>query len=492
MKNVALVCCHSKPWNEVASLIRQNGGEVKYWITWKTDVSDIYASGSTYVQTVEDAWLGNGYPESITAKAIDESIIRSIAYEELIAIKMLDRLDVDRYSFNFTERQRLFRKHLGYWLSILESNDIDLVVTPTAPHRVFDYALYVACKLKAVDFLFFQVTHFDRLGFIINNVEFYPEFLVENLNSTEDSGEVHPEIANKINSLIERSNVEVSYMLESKKQQDKNLPEMLCFYLEKLKRLPKLFSYVDIYQKIRGVHISESRISTLGRFITKEKQYKRIRNLKKFYNNHCVKDIPDKYVFVALHYQPEETTCPNGGVFVDQGLMIDMLIEAFPSDVSIVIKEHPFQFYRHKEGEASRDEQMYQEWLSNERVKFVQTDADQYSLSKNAIFTATVTGTIGWEAGVSGHKVLLFGRSWYVGMPNVFSIHDVKDIQRVIEGDNLISSRSDLEQYHRNLSNHLIEAPFYKSWGIESNERSEVSAEKIFNGIVTFLKKNKN
>ena len=67
--------------------------------------------------------------------------------------------------------------------------------------------------------------------------------------------------------------------------------------------------------------------------------------LKRTYLSFC--DVPNfskPYIYVPLHYQPEMTTSPLGGIFVNQELMLHMISKAIPEDTEIIIKEHPTQW----------------------------------------------------------------------------------------------------------------------------------------------------
>ena len=65
------------------------------------------------------------------------------------------------------------------------------------------------------------------------------------------------------------------------------------------------------------------------------------RRLKKTYDRLCSDpDLSQPYIYVALHYQPEQTTSPSGGVYVHQDLMVGLLASHLPSGWKIYVKEH--------------------------------------------------------------------------------------------------------------------------------------------------------
>ena len=55
----------------------------------------------------------------------------------------------------------------------------------------------------------------------------------------------------------------------------------------------------------------------------KNKRYSK--SLKKIYDSITVQEYNTRYVFVALHYQPEETSTPTGGAYAEQELIINLL-----------------------------------------------------------------------------------------------------------------------------------------------------------------------
>jgi hypothetical protein len=60
------------------------------------------------------------------------------------------------------------------------------------------------------------------------------------------------------------------------------------------------------------------------------------------------------FVYYPLHYQPESTTSPLGGVYHQQILLIETLAAAIPDGWEVYVKEHPLQWmYRMRERYSS-------------------------------------------------------------------------------------------------------------------------------------------
>jgi hypothetical protein len=92
--------------------------------------------------------------------------------------------------------------------------------------------------------------------------------------------------------------------------------------------------------------------------------YKRTKKLNERYKQMVSNVEFDKpYLFVALMYQPERTSCPEGDIFADQYLMIEWLSSCLPEGWLIYVKEHPSQFLFHVD-------QTRNEWFYSDLMKF--------------------------------------------------------------------------------------------------------------------------
>ncbi|MEZ4484956.1 MAG: hypothetical protein R2864_10305 [Syntrophotaleaceae bacterium] len=196
----------------------------------------------------------------------------------------------------------------------------------------------------------------------------------------------------------------------------------------------------------------------------------KISDSKRLYEkNTCLVKLGIKYVFVALHYQPEETSCPAGGIYVDQLLILEMLDLFLDQDITIYVKEHRSQLNTSmEEGAAGRSRSFYNRLFNiSSRVKIISADTDPFLLIDNAIATVTISGTVGWESVVRGTPSLVFGRAWYEGMPGVFRVADYGDLERA--WPNVLRMKEEgfskaLLDSHRRLSGILVYADLYKAF----------------------------
>ena len=108
---------------------------------------------------------------------MDEPLLEKIAWYEVQAIGMMSRLDPTERNFSAVNRQDFFCQLVGHWLQIIRKHDVKLVVSPSIPHRVFDYALYVASRLEGIYFLTFQQTPFGSNSILLDDINSMPPLL---------------------------------------------------------------------------------------------------------------------------------------------------------------------------------------------------------------------------------------------------------------------------------------------------------------------------
>jgi hypothetical protein len=151
-------------------------------------------------------------------------------------------------------------------------------------------------------------------------------------------------------------------------------------------------------------------------------------------------DFSKPFVYVPLHYQPECTTSPQGGIFVDQVHQVRMLAAALPSGWELYVKEHPAQWPSHvRDYTPQRYKGMYKEIAAIPHVRLVPVSTPTYDLADKAKATATASGTAGWESVLRGKCALIFGYPWYMSAPGVLRVSSVEEcrnaLQRVASGE---------------------------------------------------------
>jgi hypothetical protein len=145
-------------------------------------------------------------------------------------------------------------------------------------------------------------------------------------------------------------------------------------------------------------------------------------------------DFDHDYVYVTLSFQPERTTSPLAGRFVNPLLMVDLLSKTIPPGWQLFVKEHPFQLSAVGHGERSRTHWFYDDLASLPNVKLVPMSTPQFDLIDNAKAVAAMGyGTAAWEAVARGIPALAFGYPWYLNCEGVFDAQSEASCREAFE-----------------------------------------------------------
>jgi nucleotide sugar dehydrogenase len=180
------------------------------------------------------------------------------------------------------------------------------------------------------------------------------------------------------------------------------------------------------------------------------------------------------YVFFTLHYQPERTTCPEGGVFVDQYIAVNLLSNCIPDDWKLYVKEHPHQTSQKYNGELGRKKYMYDDLNELDSVTLVDTDVESFDLIDNAQATATITGTSGWESINRGVPAIVFGSGWYRDCPGCIHVETQEEVKQAIKKvqSGYSVHKTDIRRFMNELEK--ISQRVYVSSGTKNGSRCKV------------------
>lgn len=125
------------------------------------------------------------------------------------------------------------------------------------------------------------------------------------------------------------------------------------------------------------------------------------------------------YGVFFLHYQPERTTVPEGGIYGQQINAIQELALSIPDGSLLVVKEHP-SIFRRPFSDYVRPRGFYKALSSIPNVMVSAVEHDTFDLIDNAGFVSTITGTVGFQALCRNKPVVTFGNAPYKDAPYVF------------------------------------------------------------------------
>jgi hypothetical protein len=378
---------------------------------------------------------GNFIPkgcESIVASPLDKPLLSALSNHESIFLKMMDR---QNYNGALTYFERISRYHsqIMYWKSVLEHFRPDVVVYRITPHVSHDYALYSLCRIMNIQTIMFERTSLP--GFV------YP------VNSFEEGSEIIRNTYNK--ALEESSHQKVSLTPETElhvKNLSKTYADAMPYYLKyKLKRYKKsgdVGGNVSILLRLvkdlaKAYWTQKTDFDKVPNYMRKKYHtnmggFKRKKILATYNQLANTVNLAVPYIFVALQCEPERQTCPAGGVFGNQYLMIDMLSKLIPEGWKIYVKEHISQFKVYQAAERAKPVEFYKMIASMPNVQLVPLTYTSFELIDKAKASATVSGTVGWESVVRGKPAMLFGYAWYRDCKGIFITHTVESCKKAI------------------------------------------------------------
>ena len=130
--------------------------------------------------------------------------------------------------------------------------------------------------------------------------------------------------------------------------------------------------------------------------------------------------LPENFVALFLHLQPERSTVPEGGTWAQQWVIAHAIASALPPGWKLLVREHPSTFLTGPR--LVRNLESYDALLRIPRVELVSVMVDPFTLIDAARCVATVTGSVGLEAIARATPALVFGDATYLGCPGAIPI----------------------------------------------------------------------
>ncbi|GGG25371.1 hypothetical protein [Pontibacter amylolyticus] len=378
--------------------------------------------------------------------SIDQKTIREYAFEMDQAMKMMDRLDSgDAFSYN--ERKSFLIKMLNYAHNVYFTFRPELAVFTEVPHHAAQYILYVVLKRYGVKTLMFKPIFVGELRLLIYGDIYDNPFDTLNAFSL-NTGPSESELAS-IKQYIAKLRGDYGagipeYMMKQQKTSGYvSTIYKTFFHLLRQGSVKNLLDRAKTTNvlKLKDKRLEESLPSRADLYWIKLKGLKKKRELRHEYRKLSIErpnlDVP--FVFFPLHYQPERTTSPDGGVYVDQFLAISLLRKILPNEVKIYVKEHTSQFHPKMDGHLGRSVYQYYEIKELYNVELISDSLQSFELIDKSICVATVTGTIGIEAVARKKAALIFGPGcWYRSLKGTFFIDDEESLKvatkKIFEG----------------------------------------------------------
>ena len=318
-----------------------------------------------------------------------------------------------RDSFHLTARR--FKR-------LLLREDVRSIILINMPHTGDDFLLYRVAEDMGLKVTMFMVAPFKNLFFSTSSIEGY------GLLNQATTCPLAPDIGLDAFDRQVKNTVK-SYMHGVYRSNSWNLRDAFSALFSLLRRYPGFLmdpknlraNLVEVIRLRRSLKKSRR---TRREMLSKHRTVELLEWLRSLTRD--PEALPEKYVYFPLHYQPELTTVPQGGVFGDQALAIEMLSAALPDDVSIVVKENPMQ------GAFNRESTFANRLRQLDNVVLLHPSVSNDLLEQNCLAVGVVTGTAGWEAIRDERPCICFGHAWYLDCPGVHKFEPGLDLEHVL------------------------------------------------------------
>lgn len=368
---------------------------------------------------------------------LDDEILSKLIDCEVIYLKMVERL---LNSISYQQRKDEYLYHLRFWNDFFIKNNFNYFIFSNVPHEGFDFIIYSLCKIYNVKtFCMVQMPMIDKKVLLLNIVEDIFDQSKEIRatynkikNNNYEKKDLSLEFQTYINTYTRNKAKDLDFIsfshFSSVNKNSKSESLKLNLKIEKGFELIlnfKIFLFLKKLMRFAFMYIPlDQRVQILFRdpYLSNRKKIDKL--LKKTQKK--VHKLPKKFIYFPLHNQPEASTSPMARNFVDQSLIIDMLVYATRNtDIEIIVKEHR----RPQKLPYSRTAFFYKKISSYKRVTLIDSNENNYELIKKSFAVASLNGSSGFEAILSNKSVLMFGSRFYDSMPNCYKIVTNDDLK---------------------------------------------------------------
>lgn len=489
MTNIYITDMSHEYYVDIANLLVESGTKVKvvgasrsadYWPD--TLDSFIASEGARVV-----LWEDFNFPERF-ARIFDPDysfltpqMLLALSHYEKMFLMSTDRLSF--FPISQIERCRLFYRFTAHFYKILRAEQIDGIVFFGIPHGLAAISLFGLAKALGL-----RVMYVDWAGLApcLSTIE--TELKPRRSYSADEkdvgliaNGEAFDEIQN----LVRRSIMTDCVWNPPK---PKNRLKTLLRGVGSLILKSPLADYIS--PEFFLCPTPRTRV----RYVLPLLKYHREMNAAvRYYDEHCTDDLPDqKSIVLFLHFQPEAITMPQGGIFADQLLVLDLILGAIPPDMKVYVKEHPFMFDLFAQDRHERSVDFYRYMLRDPRVRLVDRSVSSKVLLDRARIVASTNGTISWEAMRLGKPCIIFGWSWFAACRSCFQVDSVESLRTALDSAATKTSSdvdADLQAFIAEFERRLIlAAPFRFALNYaQPGFQYRTSVERLARGIAATL-----
>lgn len=318
----------------------------------------------------------------------------------------------------------LFYRLIRYYYCKIMHHKIDVVLFDEVPHHSHTLLLYNVARELGVKTVMHSPSIFSNKSFCVNSIK-QMDYLLEN----------GCDFSKKIIDLPhdKSKSVDLFYYQGELKNFWINNDHFLnrISYLRKnrnKKAISALKYSLLYYLGFKGLSRKKMEVA-LDKFCFFARKFCNLSKAYKLYREMEVdiKSLDEKYIYFPLHFEPEASTVPLGGMkYFDQLKAIeDLQHKVKGTNVKIYVKEHP----ANHGGNRSYD--FYKRLKNIPNTYFINQRFDSFSLINNSICVASITGNSIYESLCSRKPVISFGHYWCNSVSGVFRFNKIENIEDV-------------------------------------------------------------
>lgn len=331
-----------------------------------------------------------------------------------------------------------------YFYQLVTEKKPQLIIFSNLPHEGPDYILYEVAKTLGVKTLMCYQSLFPNKFFMTTLIADFGYFetipaIFKNKKMVLDKGHKQKNVAFQ--------EVEKLQAIERKSWFEQLIYKCLWAFKKQTILMKTVFVLLAKIILVKPRNLNINRIARLFDVRTRQACYEKNIDLRKI-DRVVLKELlstSKNLVYFPLHYQPELTTALLGGIFQDQMYAIEILRSLLSDEWIILVKENPKQDF------FQRDELFFKRLSNIKGVHLIDKLFPTIDIIENVTFTATITGTAGWETIKGGGKCLVFGQAWYAPLENCLTYHSALTYAELLDFLGKAISYEEFQQSFDNL-----------------------------------------